>query len=38
MASSSGALYFAVNFADEGGAPVTAFVYRACVIQGTQQI
>lgn len=21
-----------------GGAPVTAFVYRACVIQGTQQI
>ena len=59
LASSSGALYFAVNFADEGtrrrgltstqfnlsvtdtrtgGAPVTSFVYRACVIQGTQQI
>ncbi|KAK4692298.1 hypothetical protein P7C71_g4875, partial [Lecanoromycetidae sp. Uapishka_2] len=37
-ASSSGALYFAVNFADEGGAPVTTFVYRACMIQGTQQI
>lgn len=38
LASSSGALFFAVNFADEGGAPVTSFVYRACVIQGTQQI
>ena len=38
LASSSGALYFAVNFADEGSAPVTSFVYRACVIQGTQQI
>ena len=38
LSSASGALFFAVNFADEGGAPVTAFVYRACVIQGTQQI
>ncbi|KAL6721871.1 Cell wall alpha-1,3-glucan synthase ags1 [Lecanora helva] len=38
LSSSSGALYFALNFADEGGAPVTTFVYRACVIQGTQQI
>ena len=54
LASSSGALYFAVNFADEGqkpsishkflysqypgGAPVTSFVYRACVVQGTQQL
>lgn len=38
LSSSSGALYFALNFADEGGAPVTSFVYRACVIQGTQQI
>ena len=37
-ASSSGSLYFALNFGDEGGAPVKAWVYRACVIQGTQQI
>lgn len=26
-----------MNFGDEGGAPVKAWVYRACVIQGTQQ-
>ncbi|KAG8533940.1 uncharacterized protein KY384_001681 [Bacidia gigantensis] len=38
VASSSGSIYFAVNFGDEGGAPVTAWTYRACVIQGTQQI
>lgn len=38
LASSSGSIYFAVNFGDEGGAPVTAWTYRACVIQGTQQI
>ncbi len=37
-ASSSGSIYFAVNFGDEGGAPVTAWTYRACVIQGSQQI
>jgi len=38
VASSSGSLFFALNFADEGGAPVTTWVLRACVIQGTQQI
>ena len=50
LASASGAVYFAVNFADEGthrlnkadattgDVPVTFFVYRACVIQGTQHI
>ena len=38
LSSASGALFFALNFADEGGAPVTSFVYRACVIQGTQQV
>ncbi|KAL6717287.1 Cell wall alpha-1,3-glucan synthase ags1 [Lecanora helva] len=38
VASASGSVYFAVNFGDEGGAPVTSWVYRACVIQGTQQI
>lgn len=37
-ASSSGSLYFALNFGDEGGAPVKRWVYRACIIQGTQQI
>jgi alpha-1,3-glucan synthase len=52
-ASSSGSVFFALNFGDEGmynvswtlralltsigGAPVKAWVYRACVIQGTQQ-
>ena len=36
-ASSSGSVFFALNFGDEGGAPVKAWVFRACVIQGTQQ-
>ena len=35
-ASSSGSIFFALNFGDQGGAPVTAWVFRACVIQGTQ--
>lgn len=34
VASSSGALFFALNFADEGGAQIKAWVFRACVIQG----
>lgn len=38
IASSSGALYFSLNFGDEGGAQIKAWVFRACVIQGTQQI
>ena len=38
LASSSGALFFALNFGDEGGAQIKAWVFRACVIQGTQQI
>lgn len=37
-ASSSGSIYFALNFGDEGGAPVKSWVYRASIIQGTQQI
>ncbi|KAF1817463.1 putative alpha-1,3-glucan synthase [Eremomyces bilateralis CBS 781.70] len=37
-ASSSGSIYFALNFGDEGGAPVKTWVLRACIIQGTQQI
>lgn len=38
IASASGSIFFALNFGDEGGSPVKAWVYRACVIQGTQQI
>jgi alpha-1,3-glucan synthase len=38
IASASGSLYFALNFGDEGGSPVKAWVFRACVIQGTQQV
>ncbi|RDW79794.1 putative alpha 1,3 glucan synthase [Coleophoma cylindrospora] len=37
-ASSSGSIYFSLNFGDEGGAPIKSWVYRACLIQGTQQI
>jgi len=37
VASSSGSLYFALNFADEIDAPVTAWIFRACIIQGVQQ-
>lgn len=38
FASASGSIFFALNFGDEGGAPISSWVYRACVIQGTQQI
>ena len=38
MASSSGALFFSLNFGDEGGAQIKSWVFRACVIQGSQQI
>uniref|UniRef100_A0A093V713 alpha-1,3-glucan synthase n=1 Tax=Talaromyces marneffei PM1 TaxID=1077442 RepID=A0A093V713_TALMA len=37
-ASSSGSIYFALNFGDEGNTSVGSWVYRACIIQGTQQI
>jgi alpha-1,3-glucan synthase len=37
VASASGSVFFALNFGDEGGAPVKDWVFRACVIQGTQQ-
>ncbi|KAJ5666320.1 uncharacterized protein N7477_008768 [Penicillium maclennaniae] len=36
-ASSSGSIFFALNFGDESGAPVKLWVFRACLIQGTQQ-
>ncbi|PIA97098.1 Cell wall alpha-1,3-glucan synthase ags1 [Cercospora beticola] len=38
LASASGALFFALNFGDEGGAPIKSWVLRACLIQGSQQI
>ncbi|EEH18163.2 hypothetical protein PABG_00726 [Paracoccidioides brasiliensis Pb03] len=37
-ASSSGSIFFGLNFGDETRAPVKDWVFRACVIQGTQQI
>ncbi|KAK2735779.1 Cell wall alpha-1,3-glucan synthase ags1 [Myotisia sp. PD_48] len=38
IASSSGSIFFSLNFGDESGAPVKDWVFRACVIQGTQQL
>ncbi|TAQ86550.1 hypothetical protein B7494_g5112 [Chlorociboria aeruginascens] len=38
IASSSGSLFFALNFGDEGGAPIKSWVLRACLVQGTQQL
>jgi alpha-1,3-glucan synthase len=37
VASASGSLYFALNFGDEGGAPVKSWVFRATLVQGIQQ-
>ncbi|KAL3455940.1 hypothetical protein BJX64DRAFT_53383 [Aspergillus heterothallicus] len=37
-ASSSGSIFFALNFGDEGGAPVKKWIFRACIIQGLQQV
>ncbi|KAG0155466.1 hypothetical protein PDIDSM_1043 [Penicillium digitatum] len=37
-ASASGSIFFASNFGDEGGAPVEIWIFRACVIQGIQQV
>ncbi|KAL2808092.1 hypothetical protein BJX63DRAFT_439724 [Aspergillus granulosus] len=37
-ASSSGSIFFALNFGDEGGAPVKQWIFRACIIQGLQQV
>ncbi|KAK0725972.1 hypothetical protein B0H67DRAFT_144279 [Lasiosphaeris hirsuta] len=36
--ASSGALFFALNFGDEGGAPIMTWIFRAAIIQGIQQI
>jgi alpha-1,3-glucan synthase len=37
-ASSSGSLFFALNFADQGAVPVKDWMFRASMIQGIQQI
>lgn len=37
-ASASGSLYFALNFGTEGGTPAQSWAFRACVIQGSQQL
>lgn len=37
-AASTGSLFFAVNFGDEGGAPISIWLFRACLIQGIQQL
>lgn len=38
VASASGALFFALNFGDDAGGKVESWVFRACMIQGTQQV
>ncbi|PWY83588.1 alpha-1,3-glucan synthase [Aspergillus heteromorphus CBS 117.55] len=38
IASSSGSIFFALNFGDEGGAPLSSWIYRATLIQGSQQL
>lgn len=38
VASASGFLFFTQNFLTEGGNPVRSWMFRACTIQGTQQI
>ena len=38
LASGSGSLFFALNFGTEGGSASHTWVFRACVVQGTQQL
>ncbi|KAJ5884926.1 hypothetical protein N7495_009436 [Penicillium taxi] len=38
IGSSSGYLFFSLNFGDDGGSKMESWVYRACLIQGTQNI
>ncbi|KAG9855552.1 alpha-1,3-glucan synthase, partial [Aureobasidium melanogenum] len=38
FASASGSLYFALNFASEGGVPIQTMIFRATVVQGIQQL
>ncbi|KAI3398107.1 hypothetical protein diail_9860 [Diaporthe ilicicola] len=36
--ASTGSIFFAVNFGDEGGSPISTWIFRACVVQGIQQL
>lgn len=36
--ASTGSIFFSVNFGDEGGAPISIWIFRACIIQGIQQL
>ncbi|KAK0612409.1 putative cell wall alpha-1, 3-glucan synthase [Bombardia bombarda] len=36
--ASSGAIFFAMNFGDEGGVPIMTWIFRAAIIQGIQQV
>ncbi|KAI8457791.1 hypothetical protein BY996DRAFT_4577963 [Phakopsora pachyrhizi] len=38
FASAAGFLFFSTNFGEEAGGGTNVWVYRACVVQGTQQI
>jgi len=38
IGSASGSLFFGINFGTEGGSPVKTWVYRATLIQGSQQL
>ena len=38
VASSSGSLFFALNFGDQGAVPVKDWMFRASLIQGLQQL
>ncbi|EEB09062.1 cell wall alpha-1,3-glucan synthase mok14 [Schizosaccharomyces japonicus yFS275] len=38
VAAASGPLYYSLNFEEEGNSGVGCWVYRACVLQGIQQI
>lgn len=38
FASAAGFLFFSTNFGEEAGGGMDTWVYRACVVQGTQQI
>lgn len=38
FASASGFLFFSANFGEEAGGDTDVWIYRACVVQGTQQL
>lgn len=38
FASAAGFLFFSTNFGEEAGGATDTWVYRACVVQGTQQL